>query len=321
MKRMLPLIPILALLLTACGGQPTPSPAAPTLPIPTTAGQPIEQPQPTGTATTAQPEDTADSLPGDRGSALRPGVITGNVTDAQGKPLAAVKVIIRGTTLTGSNTYFETQVDDKGRYAQQVPDGVYEITASVNALYNERTYNLWLHPVDNVNTPSQSSVNGLAKDFVWRLSGPTPNARTQPNSPSSYYGGTIDLGSDEEFQLTYNNKMVERYVYPAGSKIKLELTPDGPLLDGSKGEIIVREVKAEELPTGAVRDVPLGDYSARASLVEENGTVTPLLVASVIPGRPFGEAVTAGETGAVQFVPSRMGQYGIEPMTLFVVPK
>jgi hypothetical protein len=190
----------------------------------------------------------------------------------------------------------------------------------VNVQYNDRTYNLWLHPVDGINTRSQSSVKGLVKDFEWLLSGATPYAKTQPNSPSAYYGGTVGLGNNSQFEMTYGSGYVEEHKYPAGSKIVLEFTPTGPLMDGSEGKVLKYDIKPEDLATKAVRDVPLSDYTVKASLVEKDGKTSALLVASVIPGGPFGEKIVPAEEGRVEFVPSRMGDYGIEPMTLFVLP-
>jgi hypothetical protein len=199
---------------------------------------------------------------------------------------------------------------------------VYEITAYVSAFYKERTYGLWLHPVDNINTPSQPSADGLVKDFVWLLSGPTPAAKKAPSSPYSYYGGIIHVGDEPEFMMFYRNGVLsDARKYPAGSKVRLELTPDGTLLDGSKGEVLTYDLDPGELGTSTVPDVPLGDYVATASLVDAKGRTTPLQVVTVLPGRNIGDPITPADSAPVQFLPSGMGSFGLSLVSLYILPR
>jgi hypothetical protein len=310
MKRVLLLLTFVALALSACGGEPSPSPTPTPL-----QNQAIAEP--TGTTPPALPAPET-SLP----DGTAPGVIAGIVTDQAGNPLTNAHVTIWGTTGAGANTYFEAAVDGDGRYAQPVPVGVYEIKAYAGIEYNDRHYNVWLDPVDGIDTPSQDAANGLTKDFELRLSGPKPTAKTRPNAADSYYGGVIDLSTEGQYYLFYGNgKMVEPFVYPDGAVVRVELTPNGQLLDGSVGEVITREIKGNEVAAANILDVPLGDYTVRASMVETDGAVTPLRVASSIPGGPFGEKIVPAESARAEFVPSRMGDYGVEPVELFIIPQ
>lgn len=303
MKRnILPTILLATLLLAACGdNSPTPTPATPTQPI-------------VAATQTAVPTAT------DSGT-LKPGWITGSITKTDGTPLTNANVVIRGTTLAGSATYLETQVDTGGRYAQQVPDGLYEIKAYSSTTYNNRTYGLWLDPADGIATPSQSSVEGLAKDFIWRISGPTPAARTKPADPHSYYGGIIDLGDNTRFELSYNNgNLVEPHAYPEGSTIRITLTPTGPRIDGSTGDPIVHDLNPIDLATAVLQDIPLGDYTATAALIDAGGSATDLLLASIIPTGNIGDPIVPAASAPVIFRPASMGDYGVEPLSLFILP-
>ena len=310
MKRILLLLIFVALALSACGGEPSPSPTPTPL-----QNQAIVEPTSTTPPSLPTPET---SLP----DGTAPGVIAGTVTDQAGNPLTNAHVTIWGTTGAGANTYFEAAVDEAGRYAQPVPVGVYEIKAYAGIEYNDRHYNVWLHPVDGIDTPSQDAANGRTKDFELRLSGPKPAAKTRPDAADSFYGGVIDLSTEGQYYLFYGNgKIVEPFVYPDGAVVRVELTPNGPLLDGSVADVVTRDINGEDVATAAIIDVPLGDYTVRATMIEADGTATPLLVASYIPGGPFGQKIVPAEAARAEFVPSRMGDYGFEPMELFLIPQ
>lgn len=309
MWRVLTLLILLAFLLSACGGDPGPSTPTP--------GVNHAQVEPPSTTAPALPTP-ATTLP----DGFQPGIIAGRATDAAGNPLTNVHVVIRGTTGGGANTYFEATVDDDGRYAQPVPSGVYEIKAYVGIEYNDRFYNIWLHPVDGIDTPSQDAGKGLTKDFEMRLTGPRPAAKMAPNKPDSYYGGSMEVGNEGQFYMFYGNgKLVDPFAYPTGSTVRVKLTPEGPLLDGSQGEVITRDLAPEQVADGSIYDIPLGDYTVRANMVEHDGTTTPLHVVSVIPGAPFGEKYEPDESARVEFVPGRVGEFGFEPVQLFVIPE
>jgi hypothetical protein len=230
-----------------------------------------------------------------------------------------VRVIIRNGSVTmGTNSYFEITPDAGGRYAQQVYDATWGVTAYVSTQYKGRSYNLWLHPVDEIDTPSQPSAAGLVKDFVWRVAGPRPAAKQNPDSPESYYGGTIDIGTDADFGLFSGGGFIDPHQYPAGSQIRVELAPEGPLLDGSTGAVVTRDLVPGTLGQAVLRDIPLGDYRASATLVEAGGRTTPLRVATRLPG--VFENPPPGDAAAIIFPPSQMGQYGTAMPALYILP-
>lgn len=306
MKPILPILLIATLFLAACGDSPSPTPA-PTAPA---------QQQSTATPLPSNTPATTDT------NTLKPGLIVGTASYADGKPLTNANIVIRGTTLAGANTYFETQVDANGRYSQQTPNGLYQITAYTNVTYNDRTYGIWLDPTDGINTPSQGSTDGLVKDFVWRISGPTPAAKSKPNDPHSYYGGIIDLGDNAQFEINYNNgNLVEPHTYPVGSKILLTLTPTSPLIDGSAGKVLNFEIAPDDLTTNVLRDIPVGDYTAAATLLDASGTkFNSLLVATILPTGKIGEPVVPNYSAPVIFRPLSVGDYGFQELPMFILP-
>lgn len=308
-RRVLLLLVLTSLLLTACGGDsptPTPTPAA----TPTAAS-----------AATATVPTPADAAPTATGIEIGAGTISGKASYANGEPLSDVTVVIRGTTMAGSNTYFEAKVDTEGRYTQKVPNGLYEIKAHVSAPYKGRTYGLWLDPADGIDTPGQDSAPGIIKDFVWRISGPTPAATSKPDSPFSYYGGIVEVGNDSEFEMQYNNgNLVDPYDYPANSRIRVTLTPDGPLMDGSTGTVVERDIDPQELTDAILYDIPLGDYTVTATLVDQGGEETDLQVATIIPGGEIGAEVTPAESAPAVFMPEAFGSFGFQALKLYILP-
>ena len=305
MRHILPLPVLVALLLAGCGDAPANPTATPAVGTPTTAAPPA------GSTPTPAPAASGQA---------QPGWITGQATDAQGNPLPNVRVIIRNGSVTmGTNSYFEVTPDAGGRYAQQVYDATWGVTAYVSTEYKGRRYNLWLHPVDGIDTPSQPSAAGLVKDFVWRLAGPRPAATQSPGAPDSYYGGIIEIGNDAEFGAFSGGGFGDPHLYPAGSSIRLELTPDGPLLDGSAGTAVTQDLAPDTLTQAVLRDIPLGDYTAKATLIEAGGQATPLRVATRLPG--VFDTPAPGATAPIAFMPSQMGQYGTANPTLYILPQ
>ena len=294
MRRLFALLLAISFAGAGCGDAPAPPPP-PTVPPLSTS--------------------TPDPASGER----RSGWITGTALDSQGRPLMGVHVIIRsGSVSMGTESYYEAEVDQNGVYAQRVPGTSYAITAYINTTYKGRRYQLWLHPVDGVDSPNQDVRGGLVKDFVWQVSGPTPKAKDQPENPASYYGGELDLGDNAEFSFTYGGGVTEPPSYPAGAKIRVDLTPDGPLLDGSPGTMLSYELAPEELASKVLRDVPLGDYIARAALVTTEGNTTALRVAARNADGKIG-APEPGESAAVIFMPDRMGAFGTSLVTLYIL--
>jgi hypothetical protein len=72
------------------------------------------------------------------------------------------------------------------------------------------------------------------------------------------------------------------------------------------------------LTTAVLRDVPVGDYTARATLVEASGGTTPLRVASKNADGQFG-GPEPGDSASVRFMPDRMGVYGISLVALYIL--
>jgi Carboxypeptidase regulatory-like domain len=182
------------------------------------------------------------------GQTVEPYTVKGSVTDAQGQPLANVQVFADNTLYYNTNAIGIT--DENGFYSIDVrePMGTWHMSAQLETQYQGENYTFSLHP-DNDNP--FSGTDGAIRNFEWRLSGETPQG--------FYYGAVMWVYADfSDFSLLVENM----------ENVEITLTPDGPLIDGSTGEMIVHQGTYLE-------DIPVGRYTVTARYLPEGN---PLLV-------------------------------------------
>lgn len=223
------------------------------------------------------------------------GYVNGIVLDARGKGVANATIIIVGTTIAGERTEIDATTDGNGRYSRRVPDGLYSVAGRAVTRYNGKDYRLLLDPDDGAPNRTYDSKQGIIKDFHWKLTGLQPGGTE--DEWTDYYGAVLrvsDFVGSEAIYLT--NKE---------STLELTLTPRGPLIDGTTGQVIVRQIKAVDLYSAQYSyDVPVGAYTATARLVDPGGTQRPVQLApgtnnqyasslniDFVPGTAFGVAI------------------------------
>ena len=165
---------------------------------------------------------------------IEKGMIKGRITDSKGNPIANAKVVIEHTVYYG--TYIYAISDDRGYYKTNVPNGSWQASVQIQRNYLGRTYTFDLHPD---NAEPFAGTAGALRNFTWKLSGAKP--------AGGFYGSSLAVypepGSDffiEDLELT--------------------LRPEGPLADGSAGEIISRGLEDIGGGEDGIRDVPVGKY-------------------------------------------------------------
>ncbi len=240
----------------------------------------------------------------------RPGHITGTVFDTQGQPLAGAGVLITGTTFgQGQRTSFETTTDANGTYSVRVPDGRYEASAWVNVTFDGSFFSRLLHPLSGDPRTAVDSTVGGNLDFQWRLSGLTAYATPPGRDPTDFYGASIDLSYCGLPASAYCSAAYDDFpatVPPAGSTVRLTLTPTGPRIDGSPGQELNFEIPVSaqlpDYPSGAgggrlvlgtdweyhsadINDIPLGTYLLTATATLPDGAVHPMKVGLDAEGR------------------------------------
>jgi len=157
---------------------------------------------------------------------------------------------MRRSLAAGHSLDGTTDTNGDYRIALDPPNSSWHMSALYKTTLNGFEYTFDLDPVDD--SPFVGADGGV-RDFVWRLTGPTPQG-------GGAYGGTVNIYIDFSGDLTIDPQYVQ-----------LTLTPDGPLVDGSTGTVVTG--------TGdRLDDVPVGRYVATAAYVEPGKPVVPLLV-------------------------------------------
>ena len=206
---------------------------------------------------------------GPAGSGAQPGMMTGQVVDTQGKPLAGVTVEANNTLFDTTPTVTTTTGAD-GRYKVQVPrSSSWRPYAYMSRTYNGRTYKLDLHPDVADSFPGDT---GGVRNFRWKLTG------DKPAPLQGKYGMTLYVQPDPDAPSDIEN-------------FKLTLTPLGPLVDGSTGKEL--KVSTSYAQQSLVEDIPLGRYKLTASYEPPGKASRPMVVDAVRMGpQQWADSVT-----------------------------
>lgn len=190
------------------------------------------------------------------------GSVQGQALDTGGKPLSGVQVWIKPVVTTG---VAETLTDDTGRYqVTGLPPVGYRSYAWLRAPYQGKTFCYRLAQPSATDYNAFNPREGLVRNFRWQLSGRIPGE--EPYSDLGYFGGSLPLMAafGQPRWATQDDE------------IELQLTPVGPLIDGSVGKPMTKTA-----PRGAmVLDVPIGTYRVKATFIGTNGTREALHVSA-----------------------------------------
>jgi hypothetical protein len=218
----------------------------------------------------------------------KPHVVQGTILGLNGKPIpdvAEYRVEVWGTTIAAERTRYGLDVDQTGHFEQQVPDGLYQVRAT--CLVNHRGRRvpvdlIWLD--DKKVGVDQSSAGGIVRDFRLVMTGLRPGEN--PKGDHAYFGGTFRLNGPA-FDLTRGHLSTR---YP-GATVAVTLTPQGSLVDGSRGEAFTIPVGVDELNYSTTRrNIPIGVYTVTAVLTDKNGGKLALTCARDIAGE-YGRSV------------------------------
>lgn len=279
------------------------APAQPASP-PADAGTQTSVPQAQPTPTTAKPAPTA-AAPG-----AEPNVIKGVVRDEQGDPVSNARIRIAGYTgnpngLSAADFIRTVQTNAQGAYRISVPAGLYGISGEADLAFDGKTYKaLYLHPADG-NCKQQMSDAGIVKDFVLRLTGLQQClTNPDPKNEGNYSGASIALVHESPKSL------------PGDTKLRLTLTPTGPLADGSAGKALTFTRTVAALgnlagpleTTNKLHDIPLGRYRLTGFATLPDGSRQTLRFG---PWETIGAAVSPVAEHAVSFPAKVMLPYGI----------
>ncbi len=201
--------------------------------------------------------------------APKPGFVRGYVYDTHGKPLAGAKLGVRSTATGGFYSGAQGKSDAKGYYEIAVPFGAAHFyNAGFAVDYGEGRAALGLHPADGEEDGFASNV-GEVENWVLLPYGVADREGVQENPKycNNYYGGTVILGwyADEDPRGPDPKKL------PPDGQFEVTLTPEGPLVDGSRGRpIVIRKPSTHNvgfLGQLYVNNIPVGSYRIAAKLV------------------------------------------------------
>jgi hypothetical protein len=188
-----------------------------------------------------------------------PGLVTGHVVDGAGRPLAGAALYLGMLAVSGPPLRGKT--DDTGAYTVKTTHFplLYRAHAWMPLAYRGKKYCIRIAPETEADKTEISGLEGAIRNFRWKVQGPVDPSGLDQDSDSAFYGGTLRLMLD-----------FEDGGYDAA--LNLELTPDGPLIDGSTGKALSFHVDLKRSPF--VYDIPIGAYTVRGTRTTSDGRRT-----------------------------------------------
>ena len=232
----------------------------------------------------------------------KPDHARGRVVGQNGKPVnvPGVRISIKFYGISHETTRRIERSHDiaaaDGQYEVKLEPGTYRpIEAVIEVPFANRYYKFDLHPLQETFGHGMESSQGLAQDFVWKLTGLKPKQPNDPTRGESWYGATLMLryvGYREDLKTSVPRP-------PDGTRLIFTMTPITPLADGTPGRTITFE-RAYSGPLGLdnplLTDIPLARYTLTAE--------------EIFPGEPErrGKVLILGEDG--KWGDSAQGTFG-----------
>lgn len=220
--------------------------------------------------------------------------VSGIVLDTRGQPLAGALVRVNRDFTYGRS---QTTTASNGRYRiRDLVNGTYRANAFMQVKWNGTTVcqRLAMPNPDDYN--SFAVDKGAERNFRWQLTGKIGYTDT-------FFGATI--------------KLANSYLHHKTARaIEFTLTPTLPLLDGSPGKVIVRQVPLEPPANDdALTDIPLGVYRLEAVKIGRDGSRAPVQITT----NPTGPTQSSLETKWRSTTRCGFGpDSGVEPLGLWL---
>lgn len=237
-----------------------------------------------------------------------PGVVNGRAVDFAGNPLVDAEIMILGTTFAGGeDVSFYPRTGADGTYSMEVPDGNYSVSATWATTFDGRRYTLDLLPGDGKRGRSYPSKEGITQNFTLKISGLRPDGETRPEEGYSYYGGQAEFTVEDIYSESFQTNHFATE-FPEGVTVKVTMTPDGALLDGSQGQPVTFEEKLDSKYDASFKgiDIPLGNYTVTGEAVKPSGETRALQVTLVGPAST-GRLPAPAPSASFKFPPDTSG--------------
>ncbi len=198
-----------------------------------------------------------------------PNTVVGTVVDAQGQPMAGVKV--RAENPSGYNMHVEGTTNANGKYKLKISSiGGWKVYAWKEVEYGGKIYYLRLGMKNDADYDAFSTEDGtVVKDFVWKLNGRIPDRPASADYGMGYFGASL-----------YFVNLNDGLKLPAGTKVTVTLTPENgaTYLDGTPATAVV--TKSFTIGAGDnyyIGDIKVSSYTMRLQS-ELNGTTKTVRV-------------------------------------------
>ena len=249
-----------------------------------------------------------------------PNEATGVVLTASGQPLQGARIRFWRLTPQGTVIEYSARTDARGIYSVTMPTNAdYRLdNATALVTYGVQRYYLPLRPEGGdgsfFDRDPVDNTRGYVKNFVLPISGHI-SPEEDPKEPLSYYGGSLTfrahtrivIPNDPDPALTAG--ATGPNALPEGTRVRLLLTPQGPLLDGTAGrplswDLVVRNNTGKNAFSATINDIPLGVYTAEARVTPPGeATFSPSLTARLILVNNISAPFTVGSENPIFFAP------------------
>jgi hypothetical protein len=196
------------------------------------------------------------------------GVVSGVVTDANGKPLEGVRIWIKPSITTG---LVQARTGEDGRYkAEGLLNIPYNTFAWYKMTYRDKNLCMRVAPAALNQYDSFVPTDGATRNFKLRIAGPIDDR------DGIFYGGDL--------RVFYTNISRE-------ATVDVKFEPLGPLADGSTGKTLVRNPKDM-----MISDIPVGGYRVTAQITDHGQKRTARLSRKNFDPNPVGEVTVEWES-------------------------
>ena len=208
-----------------------------------------------------------------------PNTVVGTVVDAQGQPIAGVKV--RAENPNGYNMHVSGTTDANGKYKLKLTSiGGWKIYAWKEVEYQGKIFNLRLGMKNDADYDAFSTDDKtVVKDFVWKLSGRIPDRTASADFGMGYFGASL-------YFVNLNNGIK----MPAGTRVTVTLTPEAGVtyLDGTPATATV--TKTFTIGNGDnyyIGDIKVSSYTMRLQSELNGATRTVRVGVNTVLGNYF----------------------------------
>ncbi|MDX1931803.1 MAG: ankyrin repeat domain-containing protein [Capsulimonadales bacterium] len=232
----------------------------------------------------------------------KPRFVRGYVYDRNGRPVVGARIGVRATGVGGFYSGVTAKSDARGYYEAEVPWGAAHFYVAGYAVdYGDGRAAVSLKPSDG-EADQFATANGHVENWVLSAFGVADRDGIQdnPHLGSNYFGGCIVLS----YYTADGSVLSDPKGLPVGGEIELTLTPDGPLIDGSRGKTITlrKKIGPNSLGQVYINNIPAGPYTLAAKL---GGRSLKMKEVGPYAGRSFGLDPKEGEgTVRLLFRPS-----------------